>query len=61
MKHFLLENDTYVYEEGYLSTEGSLLNKKWLEFVNRMGYLGGVVPSVEADKKCLKRFIDVPC
>lgn len=61
MKHFLLENYTYVYEEGYLSTKGSLLNKKQLEFVNRMGYLGGVVPSVEADKNCLKRFIDVPC
>lgn len=30
-----------------------------MEFVNRLGYLGGVVPSIKADKKHLKHMIEV--
>lgn len=30
-----------------------------MDFVNRLGYLGGVVPSIGADKKCIKHLIDV--
>lgn len=50
VKHFLVENDTYVYQEGYFSTKDSFQKKKLLEFVNCMGYYEGVVPSIEVDK-----------
>lgn len=52
-------NDVYVYREGDFFDEDSYQNKELLDFVNFQGYLRGVVPSAEADKKCLKRMIDV--
>lgn len=52
-------NDAYVYRDEDFFDEDSYQNKKRLDFVNLQGYLGGVVPSAEADKKCLKCMIDV--
>lgn len=59
MKHFLLENETYVYREEDYFAEDSFQNKKLLEYFNRLGYLGGLVPSNGADKRRLKRLIYV--
>lgn len=59
VKHFLLENDTFIYRERNFLVEDSFKKKKVLEFVDYLNYLGRVVPLVEADKFFLKRLIDV--
>lgn len=59
MNHFLLESDTYVYTEEDFSKEDSFQNKKLLEFVNFLVYLGRVITLDKADKRCLKCPIDV--
>lgn len=51
MKHFLLENDTFIYRERNFLVEDSFKKKKVLEFVDCLNYLGRVVPLAEADKK----------
>lgn len=48
-KHFLLKNGTYVYREEDFSDEDSFQKKKLLDFVNRMSFLGGAVPSIEVN------------
>lgn len=59
MKHFLLENETYVYREEDYSAEDSFQNKTLLEYFNCLGYLGGLVTSNGVDKRHLKRLIYV--
>lgn len=54
-----MENDTNVYKEEDFSDKDSYQKKRPVEFVNNLGYFGGGVPLIEADKKCLKRLIDV--
>lgn len=58
VKHFLLENGSYIYKENDFTVEDSLHKKKLLEFVNYLGYVRGVVPSYEVEKK---RMINVSC
>lgn len=58
-KHFIVMNETYVYGDRDFFDEDSYQKKKLLDFVNLQGYLEGVVPSTEADKKCLKCMIYV--
>lgn len=59
VKHFILENNTYVYREGDFSDEDSYYKKRMVEFVNCLCYLEGGVPSIEANKKHLRILIDV--
>lgn len=58
-KHFLLENDSYIYGESEFTIDEYFQKNKLFDFVNHLGYVGGVVPSDEADKKHQKRFINV--
>lgn len=51
MIHFLLENEAYAYGEIDFSAEDFFQKKKLLKFFNRLGYLTGVVPLTETNKK----------
>lgn len=46
-----MENDTYAYKEEYFYDEDSYQHKRLLDYVNNFGYLGGIIPSIEANKK----------
>lgn len=46
-----MENGTYAYKEEYFSDEDSYQQKRLLDYVNNFGYLGGIIPSTEANKK----------
>lgn len=54
-----MENDYYVYGESEFIVEDYFQKKELLDFANRLGYVTGIVPSYEADKKHQKNLIDV--
>lgn len=58
-KHFILENDFYVYEESEFTVEDSFQKSKLLDFINRLSYIAGVVSSDEVGNKRKKCLIDV--
>lgn len=58
-KHFLLKNGSYVYKEWDFYDEDSYQKKIFIDFIDKLGYLGGEVPPAEAGRKHLNRLIDV--
>lgn len=54
-----MENGSYVYGESEFSVEDSFWKKKLLDFVNCLGYVGGVVPLKEVSKRYWKHLIYV--
>lgn len=59
MKHFTLENGSYIYKASDFNVEDSFQKKSLLEFVNRLGYVSGAVPLDTVEKKRQKPLIDV--
>lgn len=43
MKHFLLENGSYVHGEREFTVKDSFQKKKLLDYVSHLGYVKGVV------------------
>lgn len=54
-----MEIDAYVYVEGDFPDRDSYQKLKLLDFVNRRGYLEGVVPPAETDKKHLMCLLNI--
>lgn len=54
-----MENEVYLYKKEDLTTKYFYHNKWLMSFISNLGYLGGGVPSDEADRKCLQYLIDV--
>lgn len=56
-----MENGCYVYGESELLSKIPFRRRRrrLLDFVSRLGYVRGVVPSDEDDKKRLEHLIDV--
>lgn len=59
MKHFILENGSYIYKASDFTVEDSFQKKSLLEFVNCLGYVCGTVPLYKVEKKRQKPLTDV--
>lgn len=57
--HFLLGNHLFMYNEKDLSNEAWYQKGQLVKFISNLGYVGGVTPVAEIDKKRLKCLIDI--